>query len=63
MFDEKPTIFSLEHGGNKITFELPWDAGMPELIDAFYTMCIGATFHPSTIINGMKEFIESKEEE
>lgn len=63
MFDEKPTIFSLEHGGKKITFELPWDAGMQDLLDAFYTMCTHVTFCPSTIVNGMKEFVEYKEEE
>jgi hypothetical protein len=62
MFEEKPTIFSVEHLGTKITFELPWDAGMQDLLDAFYTMCIGISFCPSVIVDGMKEFVESKEE-
>lgn len=60
--DEKPTIFTLEHGGCKITTELSWDADIHDLINAFYAMCIGVSFIPSTIIDGMKEFIESKEE-
>ena len=63
MFDTKPTILSIEHNGNKFTAELPWDADMEDLTNAFYTLCIGATFQPTTVIRGMKEFLEEMNSE
>lgn len=63
MFDEnKPTVITLDHGHQKVTVELPWDAGMDDLIDAFYGMCVCATFTPGTIIQGFREFLEEKAE-
>ena len=58
MFDTKPTILSIEHNGNKFTAELSWDADMEDLTNAFYTLCIGATFPHTLVIRGIKEFLE-----
>jgi len=37
------------------------DVGVDEYIDYFYGLLVSATFEPSTIINGFKDFIEEKE--
>jgi hypothetical protein len=37
------------------------DCAISEYIDIFYALLICTTFHPETIINGFKEFIEEKE--
>lgn len=60
--ENNPTVITLDHGYQKVTVELPWDAGMDDLIDAFYGMCVCATFTPRTIIQGFQEFLEEKAE-
>ena len=37
------------------------DLGIDEYIDIFYGLLVSVTFTESTIINGFKDFIESKE--
>ena len=58
--ENKATILTLDHGHQKTTVELPWDAGMEDLLDAFYGMCVCATYSPSTVLQGMAEFLEEK---
>jgi hypothetical protein len=60
MDNVKPTIISLEHHGKKHSSELPWDADMYELLDAFYGMCVSATFHPTTVLSAMSEWVNEK---
>lgn len=38
------------------------DISMGDYIDNFYTLLIGVGFHNDTIVDGFKEFVESKEE-
>lgn len=38
------------------------DISMGDYIDNFYTLLIGIGFHNDTIVEGFKEFVESKEE-
>ena len=54
------TILTFESNGNKIIYEMPWCVGMEELLDAFYSGCIGITFAPETILKNMKEYAEEK---
>jgi len=53
---------TIENYGKKMSVETDHeDLGIDEYIDIFYGLLISATFHPSTIINGFKDFIEEKE--
>lgn len=54
------TVLTLEHADRKIATELNWDAGMEELLDAFYGACIATTWHPITILEGMRDFAEER---
>ena len=53
-----PTVLDLKTTDNNIHIELPWDVSIEDLCHAFYTACIGITFHPETVIQGMKDFAE-----
>lgn len=37
------------------------DINITEYIDTFYALLVAVSFHEETIVNGFKEFIESKE--
>lgn len=52
------TVLTLEHADRKVSTELNWDASMEDLLDAFYGACIATTWHPTTILEGMKAFAE-----
>lgn len=60
MIDQKPTKITLEALGHKHSSELSWDAGIVDILDAFYGMCISATFHPETILSNMQEWLDEK---
>ena len=60
MYNNEPTKLTLEHDGNKFIAELPWDADMDDLTNAFYALCIGATFNPSTVLDGMGEWLAER---
>lgn len=61
---KQPTKLSVSNYGNTVTWEtLHSDVSIEEMINAFYTLCIGITFVPSTVLQGMKDFVESKLEE
>lgn len=62
MFNEnKPTVLKFEHGGVTQTVELPWDANMEQILQAFYGMCISSTWMPSTVIESMYEFAKDQD--
>jgi hypothetical protein len=53
---------TIENYGKKMSVETDHeDLGIDEYIDIFYGLLVSVTFNESTIINGFKEFIESKE--
>ena len=52
------TVLTLEHADRKVSTELSWDASMEDLLDAFYGACVATTWHPTTILEGMKAFAE-----
>lgn len=51
---------SFETDDRKISYELPWDASMEQMLDAFYSGCIGLTWVPSTIINAMSGYASER---
>lgn len=55
-----PTKITLESHDKKHSSELNWDAGLDDILDAFYGLCIAATFHPESILNVMKDWVEEK---
>ncbi len=47
--------------GHKQIYELDHeDASLDDVLDGFYALLIGATWHPLTILNGMKDFALEK---
>lgn len=62
-WDERKTILSLEHGKNKVSVEMSWDAGADEIINALVTCMTGCSFLPETIVECMKEYLEEYSEE
>lgn len=59
MNKNEKTILSLESDNKKFSAELSWAAGMDEILQAFFGLCVSASFMPETVITGMKEFSES----
>lgn len=60
MMENEKTILTIEHNNMKFISEMPWDAGMDDMLDVFYGLCVSATFAPKTILSHMKEFAEEK---
>lgn len=60
MMENEKTILTMESNDMKFISEMPWDVGMDDILDAFYGLCISATFTPKTILTHMKEFAEEK---
>lgn len=58
--ENNKTVISLEHDGCKHTSELPWDANLNDLLNAFFGLCVSATFYPNSILECMKEFAEER---
>lgn len=55
-----PTELIIKTTDCVIKQELPWDANMEYMCQAFYSACIAATFDPNTVLEGMKEFLINK---
>ena len=55
-----PTLLSLKTDNKVINIELPWDAGLDDLLDAFYGALVSMTFHPEIVIEGMYEYSKEK---
>jgi hypothetical protein len=60
MEDEPKTILTIEHCGDKTTVELPWDAHVDDLVQAFYGAAVASTWKPKTILKCMKEWSEAR---
>lgn len=60
MMENEKTILTIEQNNMKFISEMSWDAGMDDILDAFYGLCVSATFTPKTILTHMKEFAEEK---
>lgn len=58
MNQNKFTKLTLEQPDKKITWEIPHDdISASELCEALYSLMIGFTFAPQTVITGMKNFL------
>ena len=63
MKDTDITRLTLTVGDRTVTCELNrWDPTIDELVEAFAGLCITQTFYPSSILNGMKAYIEEHDE-
>lgn len=51
-----PTQLVLKTTNQIVTQELPWDVSIDDLVNAFYTACIGITFQPATVLRAMSQF-------
>lgn len=56
--ENEKTVITFEVGDKKMTYELPLDVSMEQLIDVFYSGCIGMTFLPTTIMTHMRDYTE-----
>lgn len=57
--ENKKTVITFEVEDRKMRYELSWDVSMEQLIDVFYSGCIGMTFHPTTIMTHMRDYAEA----
>lgn len=58
--DYPPTILSIKNDNKVINIELSWDAGLNDLLDAFYGALVTMTFHPDSIVEAMYEYSKEK---
>ena len=59
MENKQKTKLTLESYGNVISWESPYsDASMEDLLNAFYGLCVGATWLPKTVLEAMQYFAE-----
>lgn len=56
--DTLPFIITFKSHTNVITYELPWDTGADDIINAIYSAMIGMTFSPEGILEAMQDFID-----
>lgn len=54
----KQTISVTNSEGLKSMVEIPWDAGVEDWMNAIFGILTAQTFIPSTIIRGMRDFVE-----
>lgn len=50
---KKPSMLVLKSDNKVFTVELPWDAGTPEMVHAFYSAMIGIEYEPVDIAETM----------
>ena len=56
--DEVRTRLIFETANDRFIWETPYsDVSMEDILEAFYGILVGATWHPETIIKGFKEFV------
>ena len=60
MTENEKTILTIEQNNMKFISEMPWDAGIDVILEAFYGLCISTTFYPKTILTHMKELAEER---
>ena len=51
---------TFESNDKKITYEMGEWANMEDLLDVFFSGCIGLTYMPDTILKNMKLYADSK---
>ena len=52
-----PTELTIKTTEHVVKQELPWDVSIEDLCQAFYGACVSITFHPDTVLQGMKNFL------
>lgn len=58
--DCPPTILEFKSHHAPIShIEMPWDAGVEDVLQALYGAMVTASFQPTSILRCMKEFAES----
>lgn len=60
--DDDKMIISVKSYGNEYIVKLPEDANIYEAICACNACLLGATYSQKTILKGMKEFLDEKDE-
>ena len=55
--EQLPTIVTFKNHTNVITYELPWDAGADEILNAVYSGMVCLTFKPDGILQAMQDFV------
>lgn len=61
--NDKFIITMEQTDGKKMVTELSWEAGMDDILEAFYGMCIGLTWAPSIVLEAMKDFVDERLDE
>ena len=57
--DNNKTVMTFENHGWKTSVEVPYsDISIEDACQMFFTVMVGATFTPETVLKGMEEFVE-----
>ena len=51
---------TFESNGCKCIYELPFDASIDDVLNVFYSGCIGLTYQSSTILEGMRDYADER---
>lgn len=62
MEESRNVVLTLKNEYKTISVELPWDANIEDLLEAFYGGMVGLTFHPAGIVRFMREWCDEKAE-
>lgn len=57
---ELPVKLTAQSKHKTISVELPWDADLRDMLEAFETVCVGLGFHDEGVTKAMEEFIEER---
>lgn len=59
--EKQITRLTLENYDYKVSWEVPYsDSQVQDLCQAFYSLLIGVTYSPETVLEGMKSFAEER---
>ena len=60
--DNKFTRLTLEQSDKKIVWEVPYEDvdAIDDMLHAIYTIMVGMTFHPDTVIHAFASFLQEK---
>ena len=57
---ELPVKLTAQSKYKTISVELPWDADLRDMLEAFETVCVGLGFDDEGVTKAMEEFVEER---
>lgn len=61
--DCAPVQITIRSSNQSTTIDVPWDASAEQYIHAFYAAMIAETFHPETVVQAFRDFVDENSPE